>query len=103
VLSLATVTGRMIASAVLDDGEDPSLDAQIRVVKRSAPELAGTTIGRADVRSRTGCTVVALVNDGEVSTDIGPDRRVRPEDELILVGTDEGVGRFTDRFGDGSA
>lgn len=99
VLSLATVTGRMIASAVLDDGGELTLDAQVRVVKRSAPELVGKSIDQADVRSRTGCTVVAIVGDGTVSTDIGPDRRVEPRDELILVGTDEGVERFTDLFG----
>lgn len=98
VLSLATITGRMIASAVLDDETVLALDTQARIVRRSAPELAGRTIGEAEVRSATGCTIVAVVRDGTVSTDVSPDRRVAADDELVLVGTDDGIERFTERF-----
>jgi len=98
VLSLATVTGRMIAGAVLDE-DVLALDTQVRVVERPAPGLAGTTIGRAAVRSETGCTVVAVVRDGEVSTEVSPELRVAEGDSLLLVGTDRSVERFTERFG----
>jgi Trk K+ transport system NAD-binding subunit len=98
VLSLATVTGRMVASAVLDDEELLALDTQVRIVKRPAPTLVGTTIGRAGVRSETGCTVVAVVRDGNVSTEISPDLRIVEGDKLVLVGTDEEIGRFTEQF-----
>jgi Trk K+ transport system NAD-binding subunit len=98
VLSLATVTGRMIASAVLDDEEVVALDTQLRVVQRPAPKLVGTTIGRAEVRSETGCTVVAVIRDGDVLTEFSPNSRVAEGDELVLVGTDDGVEQFTERF-----
>jgi Trk K+ transport system NAD-binding subunit len=98
VLSLATVTGRMIASAVLDDESVLALDTQVRIAQRPASGLVGTTIGRAEVRSETGCTVVAVVRDGELSTDVSPDLRIVEGDQLVLVGTDRGLERFTERF-----
>jgi Trk K+ transport system NAD-binding subunit len=94
VLSLATVTGRMVASGVIDDEEVLALDTQVRVVRRQAPSLAGTTIGQAEVRSKTGCTVVAVVRNGTVTTDISPDFRITEGDDLVLVGTDADLERF---------
>ncbi|MFB6118690.1 potassium channel family protein [Halosegnis sp.] len=98
VLSLASITGRMAASAVLDE-EVIALDTQVEVVRTEAPALAGETLGGADVRARTGCTVVAVERDGEVVTNLGPDYRVRETDTLIIAGTDEGINRFTELLG----
>ena len=99
VLSLATVTGRMAASAVLDDEDVISLDTQVDVVRTHAPGLAGRTLGDADVRNRTGCTVVAVERDDEVIADLGPEFQVLAGDALIIAGTDEGVNRFTELLG----
>ncbi|WP_251344123.1 potassium channel family protein [Haloplanus halophilus] len=96
VLSLATVSGRMLASTILEDEEVISLDKQVEVVRTHAPNLVGRTLGEADVRARTGCTVVGVERDGEVVTDLGPDFRVREGDELVIAGTDEGTNRFTE-------
>jgi Trk K+ transport system NAD-binding subunit len=98
VLSLATVSGRMIASAVLDE-EVIAMDTQVEVLRTEAPELVGQTLGGAQVRSRTGCTVVAVERDGEVVTDLGPDFRIQHGDELVIAGTDEGTNRFTELLG----
>ncbi|WP_436928431.1 potassium channel family protein [Halosimplex halobium] len=99
VLALGTITGRMVASAVLEDEDVISLDTQVEVVRTRAPGLAGTTLGEADVRARTGVTVVAVERDGEVVTDLGPDFRARSGDELIVAGPDEATNRFTEVFG----
>ncbi|MFB6176079.1 MAG: TrkA family potassium uptake protein, partial [Halobaculum sp.] len=99
VLALASVTGRMTASAVLEDEDVLSPDTQVDVIRTNAPELVGKTLGGADVRSRTGCTVVAVERDGEVLTDVGPDFRVRAGDELVIAGTDEGTNRFRELLG----
>lgn len=99
VLSLAMVTGRMAASAVLDDEDVISLDTQVDVVRTRAPGLAGQTLGDADVRGRTGCTVVAVERDDEIITDLGPEFRALAGDALIIAGTDEGVNRFTELLG----
>jgi Trk K+ transport system NAD-binding subunit len=98
VLSLATVTGRMIASTILEDEDVLSLDRQVEVVRTIAPELVGQTIGDADVRSKTGCTVVGVERDGTVLTDVGPEFSVEAGDELIVAGTDDGIQRFTEQM-----
>jgi Trk K+ transport system NAD-binding subunit len=99
VLALAIVSGRMIASTVLENEEVISLDTQVEVVRTRAPGLVGRTLGGADVRARTGCTVVAVERDGEVYTELGPDFEVREDDELIIAGTDEGTNRLTELLG----
>ena len=96
VLSLATVSGRMLASTILEDEEVISLDKQVEVVRTRAPNLVGRTLGEADVRARTGCTVVGVERDGEVVTDLGPEFMVREGDELVIAGTDQGTNRFTE-------
>jgi len=98
VLSLATVSGRMIASAVLDGADVLSLDRQVEVVRTEAPGLVGERIGDALVRSKTGCTVVAIERDGELLTAVGPDVRVEDGDELVVAGTDEGIQRFNEAY-----
>lgn len=99
VLSLATVTGRMTASAVLEDEDVISLDTHVEVIRTRAPELVGLTPREAEIRARTGCTVVAVERAGRVLTDIGPEFRFEEDDELIIAGTDEGTNRFTELLG----
>jgi Trk K+ transport system NAD-binding subunit len=94
VLSLASVTGRMTAAAVLGDDESLSPDSQVDVIRTQAPALVGQTLAEADVRARTGCTVVAVERDGEVLTDVGPTFRVAADDSLVVAGTDEGTNEF---------
>jgi len=98
VLSLATVTGRMSASTVIEGRDVLSLNQQIGVVRSRVPRLTGRTIGRANVREATGCTVIAIERDDETVTEIGPDTRIEPDDELVVVGTDEGIRAFEGRF-----
>ncbi|TSD15320.1 TrkA family potassium uptake protein [Haloglomus irregulare] len=99
VLALATVTGRMLASRILEDEDVLSLDQQVEVVRTPASELVGRTLGEARVRSESGCTVVGIERNGDVLSDIGPAVRVEDGDELIIAGTDDGVQRFTELYG----
>jgi Trk K+ transport system NAD-binding subunit len=98
VLALATVTGRMMASRILEDEDVLSLDRQVGVVRTRAPELVGQTLGEARVRSESGCTIVGIERDGDMFSDVGPDVRIRDGDELIVAGTDAGVQRFTELY-----
>lgn len=98
VLSLATVTGRMAASTVLANRDVLSLDQQIEVVRTGVPRLAGRTIAEANVRGRTGCTVIAIEREDETVSDIGPDTRIAHGDELVIVGTDDGIHAFERAF-----
>ena len=99
VLSLAQVTGRMTASAVLEGEPIISMDHQVTVRRTPAPGLAGQTLAEGDVRSRTGCTVVAVERNGDVLTDLGPDFRVERKDELIIAGPKDSTRAFIDLLG----
>jgi len=98
VLSLASITGRMIASAVLNE-DILALDTQIEVIRTEAPTLAGRTLGGANVRDRTGCTVVAVERDDEVDTNLGPEYQIRRGDTLVIAGADERIYRFDELLG----
>ncbi|NHX35840.1 MULTISPECIES: potassium channel family protein [Halolamina] len=93
VLSLPTVSGRMLASKLLDE-EVITPETQVEVVRRAAPALVGRTIGQADVRARTGCTVIAVERDGRTLTDVDADLRVRDGDTLVVAGDDDAIDAF---------
>ena len=98
VLSVEAVSGRSVASEVLEE-EILSVGKNFEVVKTETPGLVGKTLKDARVRERTGCTVVAVERDGETLTDIPPDFRVREKDAVVVAGTDEGTNGFVDTFG----
>jgi Trk K+ transport system NAD-binding subunit len=96
VLSLATVSGRLLASSILEEEEVISPETQIEVVRTEAPKLVGRTLAEADVRARTGCTVIAVERDGRLVTNVGPAFRVRDGDDLVVAGVDADVNRFNE-------
>ncbi|WP_254525105.1 potassium channel family protein [Natrinema caseinilyticum] len=99
IQSLATVSGRMLASTVFEDAEVLAVDRQIEVVKLPVGRLAGRTVVDADVRSRTGCTVLAVARGDETVTEFDPTSFVlEADDEVVLAGTDESVQSFEAQF-----
>ncbi|ADB60079.1 TrkA-N domain protein [Haloterrigena turkmenica DSM 5511] len=94
VLSLSTVTGRMLASVLIEDEEILTPETQFELVRTTAPQIAGKSLGEIDLRARTGCTVVAVERDSELLTDLGPAFVVREDDVLIVAGDDEAINRF---------
>lgn len=98
VLSVESVTGRSVASEVLDE-EILSLSTNVEVVRTEAPGLAGETLKEADVRRRTSCTVVAVARGDEMITELSPGFRVEEGDEVVVAGTDDGTNRFFESFG----
>ncbi|GGL60602.1 potassium channel family protein [Halocalculus aciditolerans] len=98
VLTLSRVSGRMLAATLL--GEDVmTLDTQVDIVRTDAPGFEGLTLAEADIRSRTGCTVVAVERDDDVHTDLGPDFRIRTGDALVVAGTDTDIATFNELAG----
>ena len=99
VLALADVSGRMVASELLDEQNGAPSDQQLEVVRTNAPALVGQTLAEEGVRARTGATVIAVERDGEVITGITPSFTVQSGDELIVVGTDTEIEQFKQLFG----
>ncbi len=58
---------------------------------REDSAYAGRTIGEAQMRSRTGVSVVAIVRGEEAVPAPGPDERLESGDYLVVVGTGRGV------------
>ncbi len=101
VQSLATVSGRMLASTVFEDETMLAYDRQFSVVRLPADGLVGTTIVDEAVRTETGCTVVGILRGGETITDFDPATfTFEAGDEVIVAGTDEAITRFEQRFVD---
>jgi len=99
VQSLATVSGRMLASTVFADQEVLTYEQQVRVARLPAGDLAGSTLAAERVRSDTGATVVAIVRDGERRTEFDPaETTIQADDEVIVAGTDDAITEFERRF-----
>lgn len=98
VLSLATVTGRMSTSFLLDDRDRLSVDQQVEIRRVSAPNLAGQRIGTANIRERTGCTVIAIERGEYTQTEIDPETSISEGDNLVVVGTDNSLREFERRY-----
>lgn len=94
-LALATVNGRMAASFIIEDEEVLTPVRELETVRTSAPGLAGQCLGGADVRSRTGCTIVAVERAGEVLTELDLGFVIEPDDTLVVAGTDDAIHEFT--------
>jgi len=102
VLSLASVTGRMAASRLLGGRDLVSLKQQVGTLRQEVPALDGLTIEEANIRGRTGCTVVAITRGADIISDIGPDTTIQPGDELVVVGTNEGITAFEQEYQPGT-
>lgn len=53
--------------------------------------LAGSTMGAAEIRSRTGASIVAVFRRDEVTPSPTPDFVFRSGDKVVVVGTEDGV------------
>jgi TrkA domain protein len=62
---------------------------------------AGRTLGDAQIRSRTGASVVAVVRHEEVTPSPTPSFRFQAGDKVIVVGTDKGVAAVARLLADG--
>jgi Trk K+ transport system NAD-binding subunit len=99
VLALATVTGRMLASQILEEEDVLSLDQHVEVVRMDPGSLAGSSLADADVRNRTGATVIAIERNETIITDLEPNFTVKTDDTVVLAGPDQAIRDFSEIFG----
>jgi voltage-gated potassium channel len=98
VLSYASMGANTILNVLR--GDDKLLLAEgISVFPSSIPaSMAGRRLGDLHVRSETGCTIVALEQNGQRIMSPGPDERVPDQGTVILVGTLAAEEKFLDVF-----
>lgn len=99
VQSLATVSGRMLASSIFEDETSIAAEKQINLIQLPVGSLAGQTLAESDVRAKTGCTILAAIRNGKKITSIDPNDFVfRSNDEVIVAGTDESTQNFEKKY-----
>jgi Trk K+ transport system NAD-binding subunit len=96
-LSISQISGQMLAKKLLGQ-EAFAVDPQLKVLKLAAQPLAGRRPSELRIRSRTGCSVVAVERGEDVLVDLGPDFRFQPEDTVYVCGSSGAVRRFGEVF-----
>ena len=97
VLSVPRVSARMIAKELR--GEDVLEPAsQIRLLRVPATPLAGSTLAESRIYETTGCRVIAIEDDGTLTSKIDPNNRFSGDERIVLVGSDEAVQEFETQY-----
>lgn len=97
VLSVPRVSARMVDTE-LRGQELLAPASQVRFIRVPADPFAGTTLAEANIFEKSGCRVIALETASGITGTIDPHRRFTGDEDLVLVGSDEGVQTFLDRF-----
>jgi Trk K+ transport system NAD-binding subunit len=97
-LSISQISGQILAKKLLGQ-EAFEVDPQLKVLKVAARPMAGRHPSELRLRSRTGCSPVAVERADEVLVELGPEFRFQPDDTLYVCGSSDAVKRFTDVFG----
>jgi len=101
VQSLATVSGRMLVSNIFEDETSLAAEKRINLVQLPAGRLSGTTLAKSNVRADTGCTILAVIRNGEKISALNPKTfEFQDQDEVIIAGTDESIRNFEEKYMD---
>src|SRR3990170_3695547 len=87
---------RQLQVPALQQADVARLFAQVDMetyLAREAASTTGKTIGELHIRRRTGASVVAVIRDGRVWANPGPDHRIAAGEGLVLVGNRQQVER----------
>lgn len=60
--------------------------------------LAGKNLIQTDIRKKTGCTVIAIRENGEMMINPDPEMKMKTDQELILIGESEGEKMFNEIY-----
>jgi Trk K+ transport system NAD-binding subunit len=96
-LSISQVSGQLLAWRLLGK-ESVALDPELRVIKVSTRGLEGYHPSQADIRVKTGCSVVAVERRDELLVEFGADFRFEPGDAVYICGSAEAAQKFYQAF-----
>jgi voltage-gated potassium channel len=102
VASLSIVAGQMLAHIAIGHEEDSILMLQGLEIGKyqisSHSPLAGKTIADAGIRSKIGCTIIGIEEDGKTTTDIDPSIVLREGTTLAIIGNREQILKFKEEY-----
>lgn len=102
VASLSIVAGQMLARIALGHEEETIMMLEGLEIARhhvtSGSPLVGKTIADAKIRSRIGCTIIGIEENGRTITDIDPSIVVREGMTLAIIGNCEQISKFREEY-----
>ncbi len=102
VASLSIVAGQMLAHIALGHEEETIMMLEGLEIARhhvtSGSSLIGKTIADAKIRSRIGCTIIGIEEDGKTTTDIDPSITIREGMTLAIIGNCEQISKFKEEY-----
>lgn len=103
VASLSIVAGQMLAHIALGHEEDAVMMLEGleigRYIITADSSLSGKTIAQAGIRSKIGCTVIGIEENGKTTTDIDPLIMLKPGMTLAIIGNCEQISKFKKEYG----
>jgi len=104
VASLSIVAGQMLVHIALGHEEDSILMLQgLEIGKHlitAGSPLVGKSIAQAGIRSKIGCTIIGIEEDGKTTTDIDPTILMKEGMTLALIGNSEQILKFKEEYGE---
>ncbi|PNW63874.1 UNVERIFIED_CONTAM: hypothetical protein BEN50_24585 [Euhalothece sp. KZN 001] len=98
VLALSTVAGRMLASTLIGSEEVLLAESPFGIRRVDAPGLVGQSLIEADVRARTGATVVGIETSSGIEVPADPTRPISDGATTIVAGTDAAIAEYIAAF-----
>ncbi|MDZ7758625.1 potassium channel family protein [Rhodohalobacter sp.] len=101
VMSYASMGANSIFN-IMEDKDVMMLDEGLNIFNFKVDKnLAGKSLIESDIRKKTGCTVIAInCNNNKMLVNPPPDRVLNVDDEIVLIGSDKGEKKFTNRYVD---
>ena len=99
-LSISQVSGQILARRLLGE-EAVSVDPQLKVLKVKADGLVGHHPAELEIRTRTGCSVVAVERGAEPLLQFGPEFRFAEDDAVYVCGSTSATRRYLEVFPQG--
>lgn len=100
VMSYATMGANAVFN-IYEENDIIMIDESLNVFSLKTPiKLAGKTLIEADIRHKTGCSVIAYTKDEEQIINPDPTQPIPENGDLILIGETEAEQRFIDLYSD---
>ncbi|HMB99278.1 MAG TPA: NAD-binding protein [Balneolaceae bacterium] len=98
VMSYASMGANIFYNSI-EKGEVLMIAEGLNVFDQKVGEkLAGKSLIDSNIRQITGCSVIAVIGEGEVDVNPAPSKNLKKGEELILIGKTEGEQKFNEYF-----
>ncbi len=94
VLSLPSVTGEILAATLIDDVTILTPHDEFEFTCTEGPAVVGKSLAEADLRNKTGCTVVGIERSNELLTNLSSSFVIESGDILIAAGEPSAIQEF---------